>query len=107
MKLRKNDTIKVISGDDKGKTGVISRVYPQADTILVDGVNTYKKHQKQSQNQSGGVVTLSRPIQVSKVALLCPNCHKTTKVAISGTGAEKTRLCRHCQKPIITKALKS
>lgn len=107
MKLLKNDTIKVLTGDDKGKTGVISKVFRKEGSVLVDGINTYKKHQKQNQNQSGGIITLSRPILASKVALLCPSCHKTTKITMSGTGATKTRLCRHCQKPVTTKPLKS
>ncbi len=68
MKLKKDDTVKIISGDDRGKTGKILKVYPRENKVLIDGVNTYKKHLKPSvRNQEGGIVTLSRPIDASKV----------------------------------------
>lgn len=102
MKLKINDTIKVISGDDKGRTGKIIKVLPSQNLILVDGLNTYKKHLKNRDGQQGGIVTLSRPLQVSKVMLLCPNCQKTTRLSFSGTGKDKVRVCTHCHKPITT-----
>jgi large subunit ribosomal protein L24 len=101
MKLLKNDTIKVLSGDDKGRTGKVTKLYPKENKVLVDGLNTYKKHLKnQSDQDSGGVVTLSRPLHVSKLQLICPQCHKPTRVTYSGTGSNKVRLCSKCHKPL-------
>ena len=101
MKLHINDTVKVLSGDDKGRTGKITRIYPKENKALVDGLNTYKKHLKNQSNQdSGGIVTLSRPLFISKLQLICPQCHKPTRVTFSGTGSDKVRLCGKCHKPL-------
>lgn len=71
MKIKKGDTIKVISGDDRGKTGAVVKAFPKAGKVLVEGVGAYQKHQKKGlKNQEGGVVTLYRPIWASKVALV-------------------------------------
>lgn len=105
MKLKINDNVKILSGDDKGRTGRIIKLYPKQDKALVDDLNTYRKHLKKRPNQSsdGGIVTLSRPLPLSKLQLVCPQCNKPTRVTFSGTGKDKLRLCQKCQKPITTK----
>ncbi len=100
MKLKINDTIKVLIGDDAGREGKILKVFPDTAKVLVDGINTYKRHLKAQGNQQGGIVTISRPIGVSKVSLVCPHCHKPTRVGFVGEGRDKNRVCRHCGKPI-------
>lgn len=100
MKLQKNDTIKVLSGKDAGKTGKITKVFTKTNKVLVDGLNTYKKHVRPQGEQKGGLVTLSRPLPVSNVILVCPQCKKTTRIAYQGTGKDKLRLCKKCHKPI-------
>lgn len=102
MKLKINDTIKVLSGDDTGRTGKISKVFIGENKVLVEGINTYKKHIKAQNNQEGGIVTLSRPISSSKVQLVCPHCKKATRVKYSGTKKDKVRVCKKCDKPITT-----
>lgn len=68
MKLRKGDTVIVISGKDKGKTGVIQRVYPRLNKVVVEGVNLRKKHQKPNQmHPEGSIVEIYAPIYASKV----------------------------------------
>lgn len=107
MKLKLNDTIKVMSGDDKGQTGKIVRILKREDSVLVEGVNTYKRHLKTQGNQQGGIVTLERPIKTSKVMIVCPHCSKTTRVALTGLGKDKMRICRHCQKPLSSDTTKA
>lgn len=107
MKLKTNDTIKVLSGDDKGRTGKITKVFVKENKVLVEGLNTYKKHLKNRDGQNGGVVTLSRPLSVSKLQLVCPNCNKPTRISFSGTGKDKVRVCKNCGKPINTEVKKS
>lgn len=104
MKLKINDTIKVLIGDDAGKEGKILKVFPSDNTVLVDGINTYKRHLKKQGNQEGGIVTISRPIRVSKVMIVCPHCKKPTRIGLVGEGRDKTRVCRHCSKPLTVDA---
>lgn len=83
MKIKKNDTIKVISGDDRGKTGTVLKAFPRQNKVLVDGVGAYKKHLKKNlKNQEGGVVTLYRPIQVSNVVLVAKAAKPKKKTVV-------------------------
>lgn len=71
MKLRKGDTVRVITGKDKGKEGVIERVYPSENKILVSGVNTAARHQKARRaNEQGGIIDKDMPIHASNVMLV-------------------------------------
>jgi large subunit ribosomal protein L24 len=91
MKIKKGDSVKVISGDDRGKTGTVLKAYPKVNKVLVEGVAAYKKHQKPSlNNQEGGVVTLYRPIDASKVAKIQTASKKSTKKSTS-TKPSKTK----------------
>lgn len=100
MKLKLNDTVKVMSGNDKGRTAKITQVNRSNETVLLDGINQYKRHLKAQGNQQAGIITLSRSLKASKVMLVCPHCNKTTRPLLSGKGKDRIRLCRHCQKPI-------
>tara|TARA_Y100000593_G_scaffold24759_1_gene49401 strand:- start:518 stop:820 length:303 start_codon:yes stop_codon:yes gene_type:complete len=71
MKIKKGDTVKIISGKDKGKEGKVLQVFPQKNLVLVEGVNIAKKHQKpQGQTMQGGVIDKSMPINISNVSLI-------------------------------------
>ena len=71
MKIKKGDTVVVISGKDKGKEGTVSRVMPTTNQIIVDGINVVKKHQKPSgTNQQGGIIDRDMPLDASNVMLL-------------------------------------
>lgn len=104
MKLHKNDKVYVISGDDKGKTGIVLMVDRKAGTVLVEGVNTYQKHTRKTGNEPGGLVTRIRPIPASKLKVVCGSCGKPTRVRYTGTGKEKIRICSLCQKPVSASA---
>jgi large subunit ribosomal protein L24 len=99
--LKKGDKVIVLSGRDKGKTGIIDRVYVKTAQVLVEGINIAKKHVKVSKKYpSGGVVEVVKPISVAKVELICPNCSKPTRVGYDASGKEKTRVCKKCKKAI-------
>ncbi|HMJ74632.1 MAG TPA: 50S ribosomal protein L24 [Iamia sp.] len=96
MKLKKGDRVRVLTGKDRGKEGVIMRVLPKDNKVIVDGVNVAKKHQKaRTATSQGGIIDKDMPIPVPNVALLSPSDGKPTKVGYKiledGT---KIRVCR-------------
>lgn len=81
MHVKTGDKVRVISGKDKGKEGVILASFPKKDRVLVEGVNIVKKHQKPSQaNQTGGIVEVEAPIHVSNVMFIDPSTGEPTRV---------------------------
>ena len=96
IKLKKGDRVRVLTGKDRGKEGVIMRVLPTQNKVIVDGVNVAKKHQKaRTATSQGGIIDKDMPIPVPNVALLSPSDGKPTKVGYKvlddGT---KIRVCR-------------
>lgn len=101
MKLHKNDTVKIIKGKDKGKKGKIMKVYPETNSVLVEGVNQYKRHLKaRSQNQPSEIVTITKPLSVSNVALVCSKCGKITRIGFAVKNDGKVRICKKCGEKI-------
>ena len=100
MKLKKEDQIKVIAGKDKGREGKVEKVLPRQNKVVIPEVNMYKRHVKGQNGQKGGIYDVSRPIDVSKVALICPKCKKATRVGYKFVKDEKLRICRKCNKEI-------
>ncbi len=101
MKLKKGDQVKVMLGKDRGKLGKIEAVLPKSSSVVVTGVNMVKKHvKKQGDNRPGGIIDLTKPLNVAKVALICPKCHQITRVGYSGTGPKKVRICKKCHQPL-------
>mgnify|MGYP001558136960 CR=1 FL=1 len=102
MKLRKGDTIQVLIGKDKKKQGVIERLYPNSNRVLVKDINKVKKHMRKSESMpKGGIIEVNRPLAVSKVMLVCPSCKKVTRVGIEvGKDGKKRRICKQCSKPL-------
>lgn len=96
FKYKVNDTVTVTIGKDKNQTGKVIATFPKRHSLIVEGKNTYKKHQKAKSGGSGQVATLSRPLDVAKIALVCPNCKKTTRVGFEGVGKAKVRICKKC-----------
>ncbi len=70
LKIKKGDNVKVITGDDKGKTGNVIKVFPDIRKLLVKGINEKKKHQKPTRDKKGGIITIERPIDISNVVKL-------------------------------------
>ncbi len=101
MKIKKGDTVIVTTGKDKGRQAKVEKVFLSAGTILVPGLNQYKKHRKpQGENTPGEIITLSRPYDVSKVALICPKCKQQTRVGYKILDNKKQRVCRKCDATI-------
>ncbi len=103
LKYKVQDKVKIISGKDKGRSGVIEKIYPVSLSAVIPGLNEYKKHIKPSSGQKGGILSIPRPIDFSKLKLICPNCSKETKVGFRLAGKEKVRYCKKCNKEIIFK----
>ncbi|MEJ5222941.1 MAG: 50S ribosomal protein L24 [Anaerolineales bacterium] len=107
VKIRKGDTVVVISGrlEDKGKRGEVIRVIPDAHRVVVQGVNIRTKHQRQVQTQgrtiNPGRIKFEGPMDISNVMLVCPKCDKPTRVGIQRDeqGAPH-RVCKNCQDQI-------
>lgn len=100
-KIKKGDQVLVIAGKDKGKTGKVEKVLPQKDKLIIGGVNIIKKHVKASRkNPKGGIIEASAPIFLSNVMLLCPKCHKPTRVGLKVLNKTKERICKRCQEEI-------
>jgi large subunit ribosomal protein L24 len=97
MKIRKGDTVKVLSGNDKGKTGEVLEVIPKTEKIVVKGVNVRKKHVKaRKQGEESGIISVECAIHSSKVNVVCPKCGKAVKVGYKMEKDEKVRVCRKC-----------
>ena len=81
MKIVKGDKVVVIAGKDKGKEGIVQAVYPKLNKVVVEGVNTHKKHQKPTQqNPEGTIVEMYVPIDASNVAIVDPKTKKASRV---------------------------
>lgn len=97
MKIRKGDTVQIIAGKDATKRGKVEKIDEKNMTVMVPDINMYKKHVKKSEQfPQGGIVDLSRPLDVSKVALVCTKCAKTTRVGYKVVDGMKKRICKKC-----------
>ena len=95
-KIRKDDTVEVIAGKDKGKRGTIVRIIPKKDAVIVSGVNIVKKAmRKKSQQDQGGIAEIEAPLNISNVAIVCKKCGPT-KIGYKIDGDKKVRVCRKC-----------
>ncbi|MEB1809809.1 MAG: 50S ribosomal protein L24 [Bacillaceae bacterium] len=95
MHVKKGDTVKVISGKDKGKQGVILEAYPKKDRVLVEGVNIVKKHAKPSQdNPQGGIVSKEAAIHVSNVMNIDPKTGEPTRIGYKVEDGKKVRIAK-------------
>ena len=97
MKVKKNDTVLVITGKDAGKTAKVLTALPQANKVIVDGVNVQKKHKKaRSAQEVSAIQNQSGPIDASNVLVVCPTCNRATRVAYQVEGDKKARICKKC-----------
>lgn len=102
FKIRKGDTVEVISGrsEDKGKRGEVIKVLTEESRVVVQSVNMRSKHQRQVQAQgrtvNPGIVRFEAPIHISNVMLVCPKCGKPTRVAIHRDDEKAQRVCKKC-----------
>ncbi len=103
MKIKKDDTVLIITGKDRGKKGKVLHVFPKDEKVSVEGVNLLKKHispEKQRQQQKGKkvgqIVEFPAPISASNVKLICTKCNKSTRVSME----KRERTCKKCNQKI-------
>ncbi len=97
MKIRKGDTVQVLSGNDKGKTGEVLEIIPKTEKVIVKGINIRKKHVKpRKQGEEGGIIPVECAIHASKVNVVCPKCGKVARVGYIEEKGEKVRVCKKC-----------
>jgi large subunit ribosomal protein L24 len=105
MKILKGDKVKILIGKDKNREGEIIRSIPKSSKVVVKGINLYKKHIKPTQSQKGSIIEKERSMNICKVALICPECHKPTRVGYQiDKSGDKSRICKKC-KAVINSAL--
>ena len=99
-KLKKEDTVEIIAGKDKGKRGRILKIARDKDRVVVEGANIVKKAKKRrNQQDRGGIVEIEAPIHSSNLMIVCKKCGPTRigyKIEVSGDSTAKTRICRKC-----------
>ncbi len=101
MKYKKGDTVIVTVGRDKGRKGKIEKLFPKEGTVIVAGANVFKRHMKRKDEKNpGGIIDIVKPLDVGKVALVCPSCGKPTRVGYIVAKNEKVRVCRKCNKKL-------
>lgn len=102
MKIRKNDTVQVMAGKDKGKRGKVRFAYPKKNRVLVEGINFIKKHSRaRGQVKQAGIIDMEVPIDASDVMLLCEKCNRPTRVGFTFLeDGKKVRICRKCKEVI-------
>jgi len=104
MNIRRDDTVVVLSGKDKGKKGKVISADPKNGKVIVAGVNVAKRHLKaRKPGEEGGIIKKETPIYASKVMLVCPECGKPTRVAHTVKDGVKLRACKKCGKTIAAK----
>ena len=103
-KIRKDDTVEVLTGEFKGKRGTVQRIDGKAGRVVVKDVNMVKKHQKPMQGRAArtqvGIIEFEAPIDLSNVMLVCPKCSEAARVGFRLDGAAKVRVCKNCGEDI-------
>lgn len=98
MHIRKNDTVQVIAGREKGKTGKVIGVTKERNRVLIEKVNLIKKHQRPDASGKGGILEKEAPLDVSNVMLVCTKCNTGVRVGYKILeDGKKVRICKKCQ----------
>ena len=101
MKIKKGDNVIVLKGKDRGKKGKVQQVLPKEGKLIVEGMNSRKKHIKPKKaGEKGQVVQTLGRMQGSNVALVCPKCSKPVKIGFIMQGSKKYRFCKNCKATI-------
>ena len=99
-KIKKGDTVMVITGESKGVRGVVQSIDGKSMRLVVAGANIIKKHQQPVQAGRGktqaGIIEFEAPISLSNVMLVCPKCNEPTRVGVRADGDSKVRVCKNC-----------
>ena len=97
MKIKKGDTVQVLSGNDKGKKGEVLEVMPKTESVVIKGVNVRKKHVKaRKQGEESGILSIECAVLANKVNVVCSKCGKATRVEYKVENDKKVRICKKC-----------
>lgn len=100
-KIKKNDTVKIIAGKDRGKTGKVLHIFPEEKKIIVEGLNLVKKHVRpRREGEKGQRLEIPGRLSISNVMLICSKCGKAARVGYKKTGEDKFKICKKCQAEI-------
>lgn len=104
-RIKKGDTVEVISGNDRGLRGTVQRVLPKKNRVVVSGINIVKKHQRPMRagrrEVQPGIIDFEAPIDLSNVMLVCPHCNRRTRVGFTHQeDGRKVRVCKKCGETI-------
>lgn len=101
QKIKKGDNVIIMLGKDRGRDGKVERILSDKGKVLVSGINAVKRHiGKKVTGQQGQIISLIKPVNISNVSLICPNCKKNTRVGFKMEGTTKVRICKKCGKDI-------
>lgn len=102
MSIRRGDTVKVLAGRDRGKSGKVLAMDKKSNRATVEGLNIYFRHERPKKaGQKGQKIQVPMPVALSDLMLVCPHCHKGTRVAhATDERGQKSRLCKKCKKRI-------
>ena len=101
MKIRKGDTVLIISGKDRGKKGKVLRALPEKRKIVVEGVGLVTRHQRAKKTgEKGQIVEMPLAIDVSNAKLICPKCGKAARIGYKIVEGKKFRICKKCKKEV-------
>lgn len=97
MDIKKGDTVKILAGKDRGKTGTVMKIFPSEERASVEGINVYvKRVRPRRANQKGEIVNVPRPLHASNIALVCTACKQPTRIGRREEGGRRVRYCRKC-----------
>lgn len=101
-KIRRQDTVQVIKGKDKGKKGNIIKIFHSQKRALVEGINLFKKHKRKTrQDQQGGIVTIESPISLFNLMFFCKHCSKPVRIGFkTDKDGTKVRFCKSCKEAV-------
>ncbi|MFH1644815.1 MAG: 50S ribosomal protein L24 [Candidatus Omnitrophota bacterium] len=102
LKIKKNDTVKVIAGKDKGKNGKVLKLFPESGRAIVEGISMHKKSmRKTQQNPQGGIISKEGTVKISNIMVICNRCNKPTRIGLSRlTDGTKARICKKCEESL-------
>lgn len=102
FRIKKNDTVMIMKGKDRGKSGRVMQVFPDESKAIIEGRNLVKKHVRRTrQEQQVGIIQIESPLPLSNLMPVCPKCNKPTRVGFSiQSDGSKVRICRKCKEAL-------
>lgn len=100
QRIKKGDNVQILIGKDRGKQAIVERVSVKTNKVFLPNLNLSKRHVKKYRDVEGGIIEIPKPINISNIALVCPECKKITRVGVKIEKDVKARVCKKCQKEI-------